>query len=177
MRTHLVVTLTGSDRIGLVDEITELLLQYQANVEASKMAHLGGEFAAILLLSLPQVKSSSLSQALNGLDKQGLSVVIKETTSGTRDSYAGWLPYQLKVYGADHEGIIHHITHYLAQQGINIESMDTFMAPAPMSGTPLFTMSAIVIIPPRLDRKGWKQALQQTGDDVNVSCEIHPYTG
>ena len=40
-RTNVVFTLTGTDRIGLVDDITELLLALDGNVETSRMARLG----------------------------------------------------------------------------------------------------------------------------------------
>ena len=52
-RTNVVFTLTGTDRIGLVDDITELLLALDGNVETSRMARLGGEFAVLMLVSLP----------------------------------------------------------------------------------------------------------------------------
>ena len=42
MRTNIVFTLTGTDRIGLVNDLTELLLALDGNVEASRMARLGG---------------------------------------------------------------------------------------------------------------------------------------
>ena len=38
MRANIVLTLTGTDRIGLVDEVTGMLLDLGANVEDSRMA-------------------------------------------------------------------------------------------------------------------------------------------
>ena len=53
MRTDIVMTLTGPDRVGIVEELTEALLGVRANVETSRMARLGGEFAVLMLVSVP----------------------------------------------------------------------------------------------------------------------------
>jgi glycine cleavage system transcriptional repressor len=50
MRNHLVYTLTGSDRIGIVEEVTKMLLDHGGNVETSRMVRLGGEFAMLMLV-------------------------------------------------------------------------------------------------------------------------------
>ena len=36
MSKHLVVTTTGHDRTGIVEDVTELLSQFDANIEASR---------------------------------------------------------------------------------------------------------------------------------------------
>ena len=54
MRKNIVFTLTGTDRTGLVEEITKLLLDLGGNVETSRMARLGGEFAVLMLVSIPE---------------------------------------------------------------------------------------------------------------------------
>ncbi|RME50099.1 MAG: transcriptional regulator, partial [Caldilineae bacterium] len=54
MRKHLVLTVTGKDRPGLVDYVTKILLEFDGNVEASRMARLGGEFAMLMMVSVPE---------------------------------------------------------------------------------------------------------------------------
>ena len=67
MQKKFVLTLTGRDRIGFVDEMTGLVLQHGGNVETSRMAHLGGEFAILMLVSMPAEQFSSLDGDLDGL--------------------------------------------------------------------------------------------------------------
>ena len=76
------------------------------------------------------------------------------------------------VLGADHMGIIHQIARYLSEQGINLETMTTEVVAAPMSGTPLFTMSAIVKVPPRLEIEDLREALEFIGDDLGVDTKV-----
>ncbi|MBM3890900.1 MAG: glycine cleavage system protein R, partial [Verrucomicrobia bacterium] len=45
MRQYLVVSAVGQDRPGIVDRISEFILDHDCNIEDSRMAILGGEFA------------------------------------------------------------------------------------------------------------------------------------
>ena len=177
MRKHLVFTLTGPDRVGLVEDITELLLTYHGNVELSRMARLGGEFAILMLVSIPEDQFDALREGVRGLRDEGYKVTTSPTERGYSTRYGGWLPYRVQVTGADQEGIIHHIARHLAEKGINIETMDTSMFNAPMSGTPLFTMSAIVLVPPDLPFTEWRDDLEDVGNRLMVDTEAAPYTG
>ena len=53
-KTHLVVTIVGPDKRGLVAEVTETILESQASIIESRMMRLGGEFAMMMLISLPK---------------------------------------------------------------------------------------------------------------------------
>ncbi len=177
MKSHFIFTLSGPDRIGIVEEITSIILKYNGNVDASKMAHLGGEFAILTLVSVPTEKRDELQQELEKLSNKGFLVAFKNTEPDGEQKYKGWLPYRIQVHGADHEGIIHNITRHLAGSGINIENMDTSMVQAPMSGTPLFTMNAVVVVPPNLSYNTWNAQLFKVCDEVNVNCDVTPYMG
>lgn len=177
MKKNLVLTLSGPDQIGIVEQVTKLVLDHNGNVDSSRMARLGGEFAMLMLIAVPTEKFDDLRESVRALRDQGFKVTTRRTERGQSAKYAGWLPYQVEINGADHEGIIHYIARYLAEQGINIETMDTGMFHAPMSGTPLFSMSAIVVVPPDLFKQDWRADLEDVGNKLNVDVEIAPYTG
>ena len=170
MPKNIVLTLTGKDKIGLVDHVTSLVVKRGGNVEASRMAHLGGEFAMLMLISLSDGELGGLDQDLQQLRGEGYQVAALQTDEAKK--YEGWLPFEIEVNGADHEGIIHDISHYFATRGINIESMDTSSTPAPMSGTPLFMMKGVVLVPPKLNFNDWSDALEEVGDKLNVSVKV-----
>jgi glycine cleavage system transcriptional repressor len=176
MNKHIVLTLTGHDRIGIVENVTKLVLDYGGNVEESRMAHLGGEFAMLMLITVSSENSDNLKNQLEKLSDQGYVVNTCETGQADPEKYAGWLPYEIVVNGADHEGIVHHITHYLAEKGINIETMDTHMVVAPMSGTPLFMMDGVIVVPQSL-KHTWQDDLIEVGDELNLDISVAPYTG
>lgn len=171
MAKNIVVTLTGKDKIGLVEQVTSVVVKRNGNVESSRMAHLGGEFAMLMLVTVSDAEFSNLDKDFQVLRTDGYQVTMVQT-EGDAKKYAGWLPYEIEVTGADHEGIIHEVSHHLASQGINIESLDTSSTPAPMSGTPLFTMKGIVLVPPKLNFNTWSDALEEVGDKLNVSVKV-----
>ena len=172
MKQEIVITLTGHDRVGIVKEVTNVLVKHGGNVETSRMARLGGEFAMLALISLEENNRAAFESDLQNLREEGFQITLLQTEDDHTQKYAGWLPYQIEVLGADHEGIIYEIAHHLAQQGINFEDVETTTAPAPMSGTPLFKMQATILVPPNLPFNKWSDALEEVGDKLNVTIEV-----
>jgi glycine cleavage system transcriptional repressor len=170
-KQYLVVTTVGPDRRGTVEKITEVIVSYEANIEESRMARLGGEFAVIMLLSLPAEKEKDLLAGLDTLKEAGLTVVSQSTNLARLEKFQGFVPYEISVVGADHEGIVHRVAHYLASEEIQVESMDTHTTRAPITGTPIFSMSALVQAPPTLTLAKLRDKLLALGDDLGVDIE------
>jgi glycine cleavage system transcriptional repressor len=171
-KEYLVLTVVGPDRRGIVEKITAVVLDYQANIEESRMARLGGEFAVIMLLSLPGQREEDLLAGLDTLKEHGLTIIPRPTNLSRLERFQGYVPYEISVFGADHEGIVHSVAHYLASERINIETMDTHVTQAPVTGTPLFSMHATVQAPPELTLNQLRQKLVEVGDELCVDIEV-----
>ncbi|HEX3595345.1 MAG TPA: ACT domain-containing protein, partial [Polyangiaceae bacterium] len=79
-RRYAVLTAVGADRPGLVQEISQSILEASGNLEDSRMAVLGGEFALIVLLSADPVAIERLRGVLPKLESQlGLRVSMHDT--------------------------------------------------------------------------------------------------
>ncbi len=169
MATGIVFTLTGPDRVGIVEEVTKALLDLGANVEMSRMARLGGEFAVLLLATAPD-GGADIDAAFAHLTDAGYKLTV--TTTEPSAVRPGGLPYRIEVTGADHEGIIHEIAFGLSQAGINIESMETGTTPASVTGTPLFAMKALVAVPQSVADTDWIGALTEAANQSNVDVTI-----
>lgn len=172
MRTHIIFSLTGRDRIGIVEMVTGLLLKRGGNVEISRMVRLGKEFAVLMLVAIPAEQLAGLCTDSEWLTAQGYQVSVSPTDGAYANLSPGWLPYRITVEGADHEGIIHEIARYLARCGVNIESMDTEITQAPVSGTPLFAMTALVAVPPDRPTSEWQIGLAEVGRLANVEIRV-----
>jgi glycine cleavage system transcriptional repressor len=171
-KEYLVVTAVGRDKVGTVEMITDVVAGHSANIEESRMARLGGEFAVIMLLSLAAEKVQPLVDALPSLQQKGLSVTSRRTDLTRLSEFQGFVPYEISVIGADHEGIVYRVARYLAAEGINVEEMDTHVSPAPNTGTPLFSMSARVQAPPNLTLRQLRSKLADVGEEIDVDIEI-----
>src|SRR4051794_17904561 len=109
MQKNFILTLTGPDRIGIVERVTGLLLGRGGNVETSRMARLGGEFAILMLASMPAEQFAGLETDLEGLATQGYKLTTTRADRTYAEAHPGWVPFRIEVRGADHEGIIHEV--------------------------------------------------------------------
>jgi glycine cleavage system transcriptional repressor len=172
MHINIVLTLSGPDRIGIVEKVTGMLFAHGGNVETSRMARLGGEFTILMLVSMPPEKLAALEKEMEILTAQGYKVTTTRTGRPKSGPDESWRSCRIEVIGADHEGIIHQVARYLSERGINIESMDTETTRAPVSGSPLFTMTALIAVPPNLTGRNWEAALEEKCRLLNVDIKV-----
>src|SRR5215831_9654823 len=76
MEQRLVMTVIGTDRPGLVDKVAAVVAEHEGNWLESRMSRLGGQFAGILRVELPEENLQAAVAALEALAAQGLTVVI-----------------------------------------------------------------------------------------------------
>ena len=165
-KNYLVLTAVGPDRPGLVNEISSLVLAGKANLEDSRMAILGGEFALLMLVSgdadaILRVERGSLELG----ERLGLSVLTKPTSP--QQAPRDFLPYQIRVTGVDRPGIVQRVTGLLAGRGVNVASLESRLAFAPLSGTPMFILEAALQIPSALALADLRRELASACDEEN----------
>jgi glycine cleavage system regulatory protein len=174
MKSYLIVAITCPDRPGIVEQITEVVAGFDGNWEESRLARLGGDFAGIVKVSAPQEKAKPLADALKALTNNEMSVVVKSTRLGEPDPRKDHSLCELRLVGADHEGIVHKVASHLARQGINVEQMETEVVPAPISASPLFHMEARIDVPPSVSIADLKSQLSRIGEELGVDIELAP---
>ncbi len=172
MRTQLLVTSVGEDRPGIVARLTEIFVANNANLEESRMAILGGEFAAIMLVSLPAANLASLEKDLAKLQTEGISASARKTEVKDPQRYRAYESYEILLKGADHEGIVHTVSCQLRDLRINIQTVETLVVHAPVSGSPLFQLRAMVQAPPDLSRAQLKESLDKIAAQESVDIEL-----
>ncbi len=172
MKKFLVLSGIGADQTGLVDEVAAFLAERGLNIEESRMAVLGGEFALILLASGENLSVKQLRKEIKGLEKStGLSFSLKKTAA-PRGKDQPTLPFQLHAAGMDHPGIVHEITRIFHEKKINIESLETRVSAAPVSGTPVFSMKCTVSVPADIKISDLRHELEEAADDLNLDIEL-----
>jgi glycine cleavage system transcriptional repressor len=177
MDQYAVITAVGSDRPGLVDVISKFILDAGCNLEDSRMAVLGGEFAMLILVS---GDADAVGRLIDGAEAaggdSGLAIQARRTRAPGREAAAGVIPYQVSAYSMDHPGIVQQVSHFLAERGINVRVMDTHVAPAPVSGQPLFSLVAIIDVPASENVRALRRGLEEIGDVENTDIEVKPAT-
>lgn len=174
MRNQLLVIATGEDRPGIVARLSEVFVKHGANVEESRMANLGGEFAAIALITIPLEKVSGLQNELKTLADETISVTTKPTRPIDPQRFSSFTSFHITLSGADHEGIVHRVSAYLRDHAINIQSMETEVVHAPVTGMPLFQMKAYVMAPPSISLSDLQAQLRAIGNEESVEISVEP---
>lgn len=169
MNVSLVMTLIGADRPGLVEAVAQLVADHDGNWLESRMSRLGGQFAGILRIHLPEGRQRDLVAALRGLEGRGLQVIVHEDSASAAGSGSLRL---LEVVGHDRPGIVREIARVLATRGINVEELSSEVASAPMSGEPLFKARARLLLPPSCPSEVLRQDLERIASDLIVEISL-----
>lgn len=174
-RCYAVWTAIGKDKPGLVDVVSRHILKCDCNIEDSRMAILGGEFAMLILVSGEQPAVERLiKNPGEALSKAGLSVQAHFTIGPGEGTPSGTIPYRLEAYSLDHPGIVQRISHFLAEHKVNIRSLDTRLSHAPHTGQPLFSLHATLDVPTKEKVGELRRGLEIIGGDENIDIDIRP---
>jgi glycine cleavage system transcriptional repressor len=170
-RGYLVLTAVGPDRPGLVNELSSLIEAAGANLEDSRMAILGGEFAVILLLSGPPEALDRAHQIGAQVESEiGLRCILKDTSPPHPP--ADYLLYRIEVTGVDRPGIVHAIADILASRGVNVASLDSHLSYAPFSATPMFVLHADLQVPSKIALSDLRHELAATCEEENLDFHL-----
>jgi glycine cleavage system transcriptional repressor len=169
---HAILTTLGTDRPGLVDEISRFIFDSGGNIEDSRMVNLRGQFAIMLLVAGSGETLGKLKQGLGRFAQaSGLHVEMRPL-SDTPAAAGAARRYRLVATAIDQPGIVHRVSHTLRQMLVNIESLETHFTPSPYTGAPLFEMELILSVPIELAVAQLRQNLGATCDTLNVDWEL-----
>jgi len=151
---HLVLTVVGDDRAGLVSALARTIADHGGNWEQSELAELAGAFAGIVLVAVPDDQQQALTSALSGLD--GL---LRVTTHDAPAAASVDAPHTVSftVLGNDRP------------------SIDTFRSrtlEAPMAGGTLFEATVTVSLPAAADAETLTAALEALAGEIQVDLTV-----
>lgn len=172
MADHLVLSALSHDRPGIIDELSSWIAKHNGNIEDSRMAILGGEFAIIMLISGSEECITALNdQAQQTWEPKNIQVSCKVTTSKKDTPPA---KARVEVYGLDHPGIIHEIARFFAERNINIESMETSTQKAPHTAAPMISVEMLTALPPDTHLKDLRTLFLDYCDQKNLDAVLEP---
>ena len=166
---HLVITVFAPDKAGQVERIARCIADHGGNWLESRMARMAGQFAGILRVGVPAETYDEMVEALHSLATEGIRVVIAE--SGIEQSCT-WKPVSMELVGNDRPGIVRDITQVLAEHGVNLERLLTYVTPAAMSNEPLFHAEAILAVPLTLSLDVLRERLETLADELLVDLKL-----
>lgn len=169
MSAILILTLIGSDRPGVVEEVASLVAEHDGEWLQSRMAHLGGQFAGILKVRVSMENATALSRALEALDREGITVTVR------MEQFIDPPPTRLariELVGHDKPGIIRQISSLLRRHQLNVEEMITECSSAPMTGETLFRATLAVGMPEVGCPESLQTDLEKIAHDLMVDIQM-----
>lgn len=166
MNTSIVLTIMADDQPGIIQTVSKTLQKHGGSWTQSSMSSLAGQFAGILLASVPSENSAACRKELRGLESQGLRVIARicdevADTEETRE-------YTLDLVGNDRLGIVHEITTVLAKHNVNVKSLETVVEAASMGGGEIFKTKADLLVPASTDIDLLEDNIENLANDLMV---------
>lgn len=170
MNTSIVLTILADDRPGIIQDVSRVLHKYGGSWTHSSMSSLAGQFAGILLVSVPDENTLACQQALHALKSEGLQIIshISKQPPATEETNV----YVLNLVGNDRHGIVHDITTVLSDHNVNVRDLETLVEPASMGGGELFRARAELVVPVSTDIGVLEGELEDLANDLMVDINF-----
>lgn len=163
----LVVSLAGPDRPGLVNSLSVKIAAGGGSWLESRLAHLAGTFAGIILVRVPDEGAEALASALSSLSEEGLAVKVDTGTAPPPSTEQ----VTLELLGNDRPGIVREVTQTLQGLGVNIEEFSSYIENAPFTGHDMFRAIARLGLPPGVSAEDVSAALENLTSEFMVDIK------
>ncbi|HZV91776.1 MAG TPA: formyltransferase family protein [Caldimonas sp.] len=167
--TSLVVTVMGTDRPGIVRQLSDRAQRFGANWAASRFSRLAGEFAGMVHFEVPGSSADALAESLRGLESAGLRlVIVRSDATQAPGSQRG---VELDLIGEDRPGIVARLTAILADAGVSIEHIETEIV-GHDTGKKTFKVSAHLRVPRTLSDDDLRGQLGEVAHEMMLDVNL-----
>lgn len=173
---QLAITAIGEDRPGIVAGVCRVLFDAGGNLRDTSMTILSGQFAMILIVTVPrELQVADLEKRFEAARRElSITLVIRELAEG--HPMASGRPevdeYLVTVAGADQPGIVYRVAEQMARLGVNITDLNTRVLGEDRK--PVYLMMMEVIPPAGLDMDGLARELAELGRQLSVEVQLRP---
>ncbi len=172
MAQEMVLTVIARDRPGLIKALSETIDKHAGNWVDSSMARLGGEFAGIVRITVPDENAPALEGALGALGDAGIWVTIRRGEVADAPSHARGSHIHISLTGVDHPGIIHEVSSALAALDVSIDELTSRIFAGSMSGEAMFEVKADIVLPGDCDLAKLRSTIEALAEDLMVDVDL-----
>lgn len=168
-----VLSVVGTDRAGVVNDVSKVILECGGNIEESRMTALGSEFAMLMLVSGNWATVSKLEKALDKM-AAGKPITIAIRKTDPRKSSEECMPYGVDVVCLDQPGIVFNLASFFAARKIEIADLSTRRYSAAHTGSQMFAVQMSVSIPGSVSILQLREEFLELCDQLNLDAIIEP---
>ena len=170
MNNAIVLTIISEDRPGIVQKVSNRLASHDGNILQSSMSTLAGQFAGILLASVPASSADACLADLRDLEDLGIHItaeICDEAPVGGKT----W-EYSLELVGNDQPGIVHTITRLLAGHKISVQEFESSIESGSMAGGMIFRARAKLQVPESVEIGDLETEIEALANDLMVEINF-----
>lgn len=170
---YLALSVLGPSHQGIANELTKLISSSGCNIVNGHLTNIGNEFVANILLSGAWSAIAKMEASQATLEqKLSLNVIMRRTELPAPANDV--LPYSVFLVAMDNPGIIYKITHFFAEQQININELNSENYQAKQSSTPMLTVSMRISVPISMHIAELRERFILFCDDLNIDAIMEP---
>ena len=171
MSQYLVISAIGNDRPGIVNSVSQMIVERKGNITSSRMMAMGGEFSLMLMVEGDAKIIDHIQSALPDMESSlGLTIVSKHTEANQQG--ASRVPCNITVVSMDHPGIVQQVADFFSSRNVNIEEMNTDTYPAAHTGTRMFALNMVVSLPADLKVAPLREEFIDFCDAMNLDASM-----
>lgn len=177
MEQQYILSAVGSNRTGVVAEVSEAVFNAGGNIENSFMTLLGEHFSLMLQVSLPAEETpGKMREQCEALrrDKDLAVHLFPVQGEGMTDGEKASAPpqYDIRVQGEDRPGVVYRLSRLLVSRGINILQMSTRVEGSPSERTLRHRIRIRVEIPEEVDDRSLRRDLEALADESQETVTL-----
>jgi glycine cleavage system transcriptional repressor len=158
MKQLIALSAIGSDRTGMVHDLTRVIADCGGNIVESRMSALGSEF------TMAEIKKVA--------DAGEIAVQLRRTEQ--RPVRSDMLPYSVDIVCLDQSGIVSSVSGFFSARGIDIAELDTRSYPAAHTGAPMFSLRLVINVPSRIHLGVLREEFMDFCDHLNLDAILEP---
>jgi glycine cleavage system transcriptional repressor len=173
MKQLIAVSAIGSDRTGMVHDLTRVVADCGGNIIESHMSALGSEFVMALLISGNWHSLAKIETEIKKAGEVGeMEIQLRRTEP--RPARNDMLPYSVDIVCLDQAGIVSSVSGFFSARGIDIAELDTRSYAAAHTGAPMFSVRVVINVPSRIHLGVLREEFMDFCDHLNLDAILEP---
>jgi glycine cleavage system transcriptional repressor len=172
MKQLIVINAIGSDRTGLVYDLTRVIADCSGNILDSRMTALGSEFSMMLLVAGNWHTLAKLEGELKKFTDAGMTSTIRRTEPCA--PRPDMVTYSVDCMSLDQPGIIYNLAGFFGARGIDIGELNTRSYTAAHTQAAMFAVQMMIHIPSRIHIAALREEFMDLCDQFNIDAFLEP---
>jgi glycine cleavage system regulatory protein len=147
MSAAFVVTMSGPDRPGLVNRLSDVAAALGANWTESRFLRLGGWFAGVAMIKIADQDADSLAERIAALEDGVLHVTVERAHRDAAAEVEELACLGIEAVGPDRAGVVRDLSAAMTGLGVSIDELATETEDASMAGGRIFQVVAALRLP------------------------------